>query len=422
MNISSFESEFNKIMRRDYFTSHVKPIREQAFNNFLEKGLPNKNWEDWRHTDLKPIKEIDFRLSEISDAPAHELDITEFGLDDVHTIVIYNGHYQENISSVPSGVRLISLADYGDQNAWKIREPNDSPFDLLNTAFMDSGFCLTIDKGTQIESPVRILYISSTEKNIMVSPRVYIDLGESSSITFIEQYEGNCNEYFLNGSLIVELKEDSRMSHFRIQNNSVDTVNIGNIHVQQDSASHYTFNQFACGSRLGRLNLLADLNGKGAECFINGLTLTNNIQHIDNHIITSHNAPFCTSSQYFRSVLQDRSSGVFNGRTIVSEGAEKTDSKQSNKNLLLSKGALMNSNPQLEIYADDVKCSHGSTTGALDQDALFYIRSRGLDIVSAKSLLIRAFVSEMIEPIHHENIKSYIISKFDAWLNENTVQ
>ena len=117
MNISSFESEFNKIMRRDYFTSHVKPIREQAFNNFLEKGLPNKNWEDWRHTDLKPIKEIDFRLSEISDAPVHELNLTEFGLDDIHTIVIYNGHYLENISSVPSEVRLISLADYGNQKA-----------------------------------------------------------------------------------------------------------------------------------------------------------------------------------------------------------------------------------------------------------------------------------------------------------------
>ena len=421
MNISSFESEFNKIMRRDYFTSHVKPIREQAFNNFLEKGLPNKNWEDWRHTDLKPIKEIDFRLSEISDAPAHELDITEFGLDDIHTIVIYNGHYQENISSVPNGVRLTSLADYGDQKAWKIKEPNDSPFDLLNTAFMDSGFCLTIDKGIQIESPVRILYISSTEKNIMVSPRMYIDLGESSSITFIEQYEGNCNEYFLNGSLIVELKEDSRMSHFRIQNNSVDTVNIGNIHVQQDLESHYTFNQFACGSRLGRLNLFTNLNGKGAECFLNGLALTCDHQHLDNHIITNHNAPNCTSSQNFKSVLNDSSSGVFNGRTIVSQGAEKTDSNQSNKNILLSKGSLMNSNPQLEIYADDVKCSHGSTTGALDRDAIFYIQSRGIDMISAKALLVRGFVSEMIESISHKYIKQYVISKFDSWLNENTV-
>ena len=422
MNISSFQSEFNKIMGRDYFTSDVKPIREQAFNNFLEKGLPNKNWEDWRYTDLKPIKEIDFRLSEISDAPAHNIDVTEFGLNDINTIVIYNGHYQENISSIPNGVRLISLSEYGEQKGWRFNEPQDSPFDLLNTAFMDSGFCLTIDKGIQIDSPIRILSISSTEKNIMVSPRVYIDLGESSSITFIEQYEGNCNEYFLNGSLIIGLKENSRMCHFRIQNNSVDTINIGNIHVKQDEESHYTFNQFAYGSRLGRLNLLTDLNGKGSECFLNGLALTNNGQHIDNHIITSHNAPYCTSSQNFRSVLQDSSSGVFNGRTIVGRGADKTDSNQSNKNLLLSEGALMNSNPQLEIYADDVKCSHGSTTGALDQDALFYIRSRGLDIVSAKALLIRGFVSEMIEPIHHESIQNYIISNFDAWLHENTVQ
>jgi len=421
MSISNLQSEFNKILVRDGFTSHTKPIRKQAFTSFLEKGLPNKNWEDWRYTDLNPIKEIDFRLSELSDAPTNNIDLTEFGLNDRHTIVIYNGHYQENISSIPTGIKLLSNSEYMEQKDWRIKDPQDSPFDLLNTAFMDSGVCLSVDKGIQIKSPVRILFISSTEKNIMISPRIYIDLEESSSITFIEQYEGNCNEYFLNGSLIIGLKENSRMCHVRIQNNSVDTINIGNIHVQQNEESHYSFHQFAYGSRLGRLNLFTKLDGKGAECFLNGLALTCNHQHLDNHIITNHNAPNCTSTQNFKSVLRDCSSGVFNGRTIVSKGAEKTDSSQSNKNLLLSKGSLMNSNPQLEIYADDVKCAHDSTTGALDQDALFYIQSRGIDMLSAKALLVRGFVSKMIEAIPHQDAKQYVISKFDSWLKDNTI-
>ena len=191
MNISSFQTEFNKIMGRDYFTNHVKPIREQAFNNFLEEGLPNKNWEDWRFTDLKPIKENNFRISEIGDAPTQSIEINEYGLNDLPTIVIYNGHYQESISSIPNGVSLIPLSEYGEQKGWRVNEPKDSPFDLLNTAFMDSGFCLSVDKGVQIESPIRILFISSSENKIMVSPRVYIELEESSSVTFVEQHEGN---------------------------------------------------------------------------------------------------------------------------------------------------------------------------------------------------------------------------------------
>tara|TARA_Y100000814_G_scaffold9112_1_gene7555 strand:+ start:2541 stop:3806 length:1266 start_codon:yes stop_codon:yes gene_type:complete len=421
MNISSFQTEFNKIMGRDYFTNHVKPIREQAFNNFLEEGLPNKNWEDWRFTDLKPIKENNFRISEIGDAPTQSIEINEYGLNDLPTIVIYNGHYQESMSSIPNGLRLISLSEYGEQKGWRFNEPKDSPFDLLNTAFMDSGFCLSVDKGVQVESPIRILFISSSENKIMVSPRVYIELEESSSVTFVEQHEGNSKEYLLNSSLIMGIKRNSRMCHIRIQNNSGNTFNIGNIHVQQDKESHYSFYQFAYGSKIGRLNLFTNLNGKGAECFLNGLALTCDHQHLDNHIITNHNAPNCTSSQNFKSLLNDSSSGVFNGRTIVSKGAEKTDSNQSNKNILLSKGSLMNSNPQLEIYADDVKCSHGSTTGALDRDAIFYIQSRGIDMTSAKALLVRGFVSEMIESISHKYIKQYVISKFDSWLNENTI-
>ena len=198
-------------------------------------------------------------------------------------------------------------------------------------------------------------------------------------------------------------------------------VNMANQYLYQNQDSRYTFFQFATGSKLGRLNLQAQLDGEGADCNLNGLALSNKNQHLDNHIIMDHKAANCTSSQNFKTVLQDNSSGLFNGRTIVREGAQKTDSSQSNKNLLLSTNALMNSNPQLEIYADDVKCSHGSTTGALDSDALFYLRSRGLDSLAAKSLLIRGFVTELLESVKNENIQKYITGKFSDWISKNTI-
>ena len=197
-------------------------------------------------------------------------------------------------------------------------------------------------------------------------------------------------------------------THVIIQNNSRNTINMANIHVKQQQDSNYTFSQFAFGGELSRLNLYAEILGKNANCSISGLNLSDGNQHLDSNIVTNHCASHCTSSQNFKSVLKDQSSGVFNGRSIVQINAEKTDSNQSNKNLLLSDQATMNSNPQLEIHTDDVKCSHGSTTGELDPDALFYMRSRGIDEKSAIAILVNGFVSEIIDDTNHIDVSNYV--------------
>jgi ABC-type transport system involved in Fe-S cluster assembly, permease component len=183
--------------------------------------------------------------------------------------------------------------------------------------------------------------------------------------------------------------------------------------------SRYNYFQFIDGGGLSRSNIYTYLEKENAECFLSGITLSNKKQHFDTNIITDHISPNCTSHQNFKSVLNGNSTGVFNGRTIVRENSQKTDSRQSNKNLLLSENAMMNSNPQLEIYADDVKCAHGSTTGALDEEALFYLRSRGIDRKSASSLLIRGFVSELIDEVNNLDIKNYLFNRFDNWLKTN---
>ena len=419
MNISDFNIEFDKMINRDYFSDKVHPMREKAFSKFLEIGLPTKKWEDWRFTDLSSISNSNFRLSEKLDAPNGDVDISQYQIDDVETIVIYNGHYIETLSSIPSGIQLLSGLDYLEKTNWEFNSPERSPFDLLNTAFMDSGMSIVVDQNVIVEKPIRMLFISSGLESLMVTPRIHIDLGESSSATFIEDHRGDSNSFFQNGSTFVTLKQNAQLDHIRIQSNSVTTANIVNIQVEQNADSRYTFFQLADGSQLGRLNIYNKLKGEGANSDINGLTLSNDSQHLDNHIITDHQVPHCSSAQNFKTVLQGHSSGVFNGRTIVRKDAQKTDSSQSNKNLLLSKSALMNSNPQLEIYADDVKCAHGSSTGALNKDALFYLRSRGLDVMSAKALLVRGFATELLDLVKHDGTRDFITDRFDSWLSEN---
>ena len=411
------QTEFEKIINRSYLSKKIRPIREKAFNSLMIDGLPQKKSESWRFTDLSSIKNGHFSISDKNDAPKKFIKLPKYGFESFKTIVIYNGHYQEDISSLPDGIELLSNIDYMEKHSLYVKQPYMSSFDLLNTAFMDSGMSLVIRKKEKVSTPLRLLFIYSGSNNIMVSPRIHLDLEHSSSLFLLEQHVGNCDEYLYNGSIIANIEEGAKLEHVRIQNNSKKTINISNHHIQQKQQSIYRFNQIAFGSSLGRVNLHANLIGQGADCSLNGLSLSSGKQHLDSNITINHQASYCKSNQDFRFILKDRSSGVFNGRAIVQEGAEKTDSNQSNKNLLLSEHALMNSNPQLEIYNDDVKCSHGSTTGSLDNDALFYLRSRGIKKDDAIGILVRGFASKKVDSIKNDEIQTYVNEHFDKWLN-----
>ncbi|MBL7014618.1 MAG: Fe-S cluster assembly protein SufD [Candidatus Marinimicrobia bacterium] len=417
MTLSHFQIEFEKMINRDYFSDKIHPMRKEAFSKFIQNGLPTKKWEDWRFTNLASITTKEFHLSEVKDSPKGTIDLSPYQIEDVDTIVIYNGHYLESLSSTPPGLKLLSGLEYLSSKKGTFENSDNSPFDLLNTAFMDSGIAIIVEPNTNIKKPLRLLFISSGKNHLMVSPRVHIDVEESSSLFFIEQHVSqNSESYFQNESVFISVENNSQLDHIRIQSNSESTTNMANLHVKQQADSQYSFFQFADGCTLGRLNIYAKLKGEGADCALNGIALSTGNQHLGHHIIIDHKVPNCTSSQNFKSILQDQSSGVYSGRTIVRKDAQKTNSTQSNKNLLLSKDALMHSIPQLEIDADDVKCAHGSSTGALDDEALFYLRSRGLDILSAKKLLVHGFVSEMIETIKHEPTKNSIHSQLQNWL------
>ncbi len=417
MSVSDYKAEFEKMLNRDYFSKFLHPHRKEAFAQLEKTGFPNRKWEDWRFTNVSTISNGEFNISEIMDAPQNTPNISAYKMEGIDTVVIYNGHYQKELSTVPDGVALLSGLEYLERKNGKFDTANNSPFDLLNTAFTDSGMCIVVEKDTQVETPIRILFISNGDKSIMVNPRVNIDVAESSSLTFIEHHVGDAESFFQNESVFISLENNAQLNHIRIQSNSEFTQNMANINVNQDADSQYHFWQMIDGGKLGRSNICVQLNGENAQCYINSLALSKNNQHIDNNIIVNHNSPKTHSSQFVKSILFDTSTGVFNGRTVVHKNAQKITAHQTNKNLLLSKKAKMNSNPQLEIYADDVKCSHGSTTGQIDEDALFYLQSRGINKQDAMELMVIGFANEVLDKIPHPELKKAIHTEFTVKLN-----
>ena len=234
MSLSHFQSEFEKLMNRGYFSDKIHALRDEAFSKFLNTGIPTQKWEDWRFTNLTRIAKGEYRISENHDGPNGEIDFPSFKMEGVNTLVIYNGHYQKKLSSIPSGVQLLSGLDYLKRKNWENNNPENSPFDLLNTAFMDSGMSIVVDPGTDLETPIRMLFISSGKEPIMTSPRIHVDLGESSSATFVEHHAGNSESFFQNGSVFISLEDNTQLEHIRIQSNSEKTTNMGNLHVEQN--------------------------------------------------------------------------------------------------------------------------------------------------------------------------------------------
>ena len=418
MNISDYKAEFDKTSAHPHFSENLNTTREKAFAKFLDLGLPTKKWESWKHTNLSRLKKETFRLAGENDFSNKFPEIDKYEVKDSYAIVFKNGHYIKDDSNLPKGLKILSNLEYLKKNNWIQKHKKDTPFDLLNTSFCDSGISFVVEPNVKISNPIHVLFVYSGNDNLFVNPQINIDISHSSSATFIEQYTAGQSSSFQNTSVFCCLKENATLNHIRIFSNADEAINISRLYIDQDKNSNYEYFQFVDSGVLHRSDIYGKLNGVNSSCSLSGLTLSKDKQHSATYINTDHAKPHCTSSQNFKFILNDMSSGVFNGRTVVQEDSQKTNSRQSNKNLLLSDKALMNSNPQLEIYADDVKCAHGSTTGALDKEALFYMQSRGISKKNASSILIRGFASEMINEIQHEGTKKYLLDKFDRWLRD----
>ncbi len=363
-------------------------LRREAFARFRDAGFPTTKLEDWRFTNLAPLAKSALTLARPTTNGVTPADVARLGFE--HSLVFVDGHYRADLSKAPAGVSLATVRDTID---FPSRE--DAPALVqLNTAFLEDGACVEVDG--ELAEPLHVLFIGTDGK--ACHPRNLFRVKRNARAEIVETYVSlGQDEHWTNAVGIVLVSENAELHHTRLQLENEAAFHTSNTWVSQARDSRYTSNVVTLGGRLVRNDHTATLNGEGAVATLNGLFLTRGTQHVDNHTWIEHRVPHCESHELYKGVLDDRSSGVFSGYIHVFKDAQKTDAYQSSANLLLSEDAKVDAQPQLEIYADDVKCSHGSTTGQISEDALFYLRSRGLKEADARSLLIRAFARDVTE-------------------------
>jgi Fe-S cluster assembly protein SufD len=394
-------------------TSFVRDLRERAMASFQELGFPNRRLEAWRFTNTRSIADTPWTLAEEPDSLP---DIGPWSIEATHVLVLVDGIFRPELSSLeglPDGVVLCGLADTIRQTPALIEAHlgrhalfGDHSFVALNTALFRDGAVLLLAPNSVLEGPVHLLHVA-TDRQIptLIAPRNLIVAGHGSQATIVEHFAGLGAKSLSCPVTEIVVGEGAVIEHHKLHEEPVGDSHVSALQVRLARSSAFTSHSISIGGSLVRNDIGATLVGEGADCTLNGLYLTEGRQHVDNQIRVRHAAPHCTSYQLYKGILDGASRTMFSGRIVVDKGAQKTDAKQSNRNLLLSEGALAHSNPQLEIFADDVRCTHGSTVGRLDEDAVFYLRSRGLKRAAAESLLTYAFASEVVGRIKIEPLR-----------------
>lgn len=410
--VSRFES-FEKSLNGEA-SSKIHTVRKAAIARFAELGFPTTRDEEWKYTDISSFTGVQFDpvVKDKQDHPAID-DVQRFLFknEGYSRLTFINGQYAKHLSSIPSlphGVIVGSLAEAMKNENGVVHEHlarharyEKNAFAALSTAFLKDGAYIVIPKGVILGTPVHVLHVSTgAGKELASHPRNLIVAGSDSQATVIESYVSLSNDrYFTNAVTEIVLGENSVIEHEKLQMESPRALHVGLTHVQQARNSHLISNSVSFGGELVRNNITAILDGEGAECTLNGLYHGSDNQLVDNHTAIDHVKPNCSSHELYKGIMEGTSKGVFNGKIIVREEAQKTDAKQTNKNLILSEGATVDTKPQLEIFANDVKCTHGATIGQLDDESIFYLRSRGVGLDEARTMLIYAFAGEVVERV-----------------------
>lgn len=403
--------------------SWVLPLRRAGFNRFSETGYPTIRDEDWRFTNIAPVAKLPFQTASLPGAEsvtAEQIDTATFGTLPGPRLVFVNGYFSAALSrpSDPTAKSTIgNLAAHLEGNASVIQPlltPSqdilDDPFACLNTAFFQDGAFIHVPAGAELKDPIHLVFIATNEaKGASIHTRNLIIAEAGSRFTVIEScISFGAQAYVANSCSNFVVREGASLEHVKFQDESPDAFHLANLHSDLGAASQYTSHSFALGGLISRNTIRSKLNGPGLECIFNGLYVTRRNQVADHHMVINHNEPNCASHEYFNGILDDESKGVFHGRILVQPEAQKTDAKQTNKNILLSNSATVDSKPQLEIYADDVKCTHGATVGQLNEESIFYLRSRGIGKETARRMLIHSFAGEITERVQCTPVREEI--------------
>lgn len=404
----------------------LESLRARAIERFASAGFPTPKDEVWKFTNLRPLTRHSFALAPRQDNSVDLNDLAPHLPEGLacHRMVFVDGHFRADLSDLgdlPKGVRLTSLARILEDDpalvAAYLSDQGDSPA-ALNTAFMADGAVVMLDAGVALETPVHLVYLASAGETARVNhPRNLIHLAPASRATVIESYAAAAaGAYWTNAVSDVIVGRDAALKHIKFQNEGTDGFHLAATRAHLAEGATYDNFTAQLGARLARNEIAASLDGEGASCKLKGAFMGRGRQHLDNTTFVDHAKPGCFSDEYYKGVLDDDAHGVFQGKIIVRPDAQGTDAHQLSHNLLLSETAQVDNKPELEIYADDVKCSHGAATGELDRDALFYMRSRGIEARLAKRMLVEGFIAEIIETIEVPELNAHMERAVAAWL------
>jgi Fe-S cluster assembly protein SufD len=425
-NFEKFEASLNGEMASD-----IHKIRKDAIAAFAELDFPTIKNEDWKYTNIAPILNYNFVTPE-SNAELNAKDISDFYIQGLKArlLVFINGRFSEKHSSPFNDLEKLGVKIGGLDN--KIKNSSglinkyfskyaklNNGFAALNTAFANDGAFIFIPDDVTLNDPIHILNLAgNSQEHVLAQPRNLIVAGKNSKIKIIESYNSlDDKAHFTNVVTEVSAGENSNIDLYRIQDENMSSFQVSLTQVEQQRHSIFTIYTMTTGGALVRNDVNSVLNDEGCETHLYGLYLTDGSQHVDNHTLMDHAKPHCLSNELYKGVLNGKSRAVFNGKVYVRPDAQKTNAYQSNKNILLSKEATVDTKPQLEIFADDVKCSHGATVGQLDEESVFYLRSRGISEEKARSILIRAFANDIFEEIKidelHEHLNKMVFEKLN---------
>ena len=417
-------AEFDRVAREPDWRvpASISKLRKVAIDRFSQLGFPTTKLEAWRFTSVAPIAATPFALADdgLSALSSDELDRFTFKDLPFTQLVVVNGCFAPRLSScgaLPAGVEAGGLSEAIDRDPTlveryltRLAPYEHQPFTALNTAFLRDGAFLKIPANAVIEQPIHLLFVATAHQKATVHhPRVLIVAGENSQARIVESYAGLRDApYFTNAVTEIAAGPNAVIDHYKLLRESLQAFHIASMHISLDRSSSFSSHSITLGGALVRNDVNALLNGEGIDCTLNGLYVVNGRRLIDNHTMVDHAKPHCSSHELYKGILDDNAQAVFNGKIVVQPDAQKTDAKQTNKALLLSEHAQINTTPQLEIFADDVRCTHGATVGQLDHEAMFYLRSRGLSQARARNVLIHAFASDILDRIKIAPIRAHL--------------
>ncbi len=420
----TYLSSYQEFDKSDAGKRHpwLRRMREDAIARFERLGFPTTRDEGWRHTNVAPISKVPFRpaVHEFDGLTAPELGSFTFGDDDSCRLVFINGAFSEELSrtsALPRGMCLKNLSaaleterEVLEPHLARLASSENNPFVALNTAFLADGAFVHIPRGTVLNQVLHLVFLSSSRGEASVSyPRNLILIGEDCQASIVESYGGlDHGSYFTNTVTEIALGSNALLDHYKLQRESEDSFHVGTLQVLQERSSCLHSHSISLGGALVRNDLNTVMNGEGCDSTLNGLYVTRGRQLVDNHTCIDHARPHCESRELYKGILDDQSRAVFSGKIVVRKDAQKTNAKQTNKNLLLSEEALANTAPELQIFADDVKCTHGATIGHIDEEELFYTRSRGIGAEAARTLLTYAFASDILGSMKFKPIQCQI--------------